>query len=108
MINIRNMRTEDVSAVLALSVMDDQSAYVDPLEVTLSDSAPTRENFIIEAGNIIVGFFQIDSSSGNQTIPDSIEVHEVTVDAKHQGKGYGKAFVLGLKFLLQKHSYFVK
>ena len=101
MVKMRRMTAGDRDAVLALKVSDDQTAFVDPIAETLSDRAPRCENFVIETQGVIVGFFQIDNSSGRQTIPESLELHEVAVDARHQGKGYGKAFILGLRKFLK-------
>jgi ribosomal protein S18 acetylase RimI-like enzyme len=95
------MSISDRDAVLALSVTYKQSAFVEPLKETLSDDDPLRECFVIVADHAIVGFFQIDSTSGAQKIPGSLELHEVLVDVKHQGKGLGKAFVLSLKQFLK-------
>lgn len=102
MIGMRKMTTDDRTAVLALSVTDDQSRFVEPIAETLSDDAPVRDNFVIEEDGVVVGFFQIDGSSGKQKIRDSLELQEVAVDARHQGKGYGKAFVLALRTFLRK------
>ncbi len=101
MVRLRKFLATDRSAVLGLAVTEGQAAFVEPLAETLSSAAPQRDNFVIEANGVVVGFFQIDSSSGMQKITNTLELHEVSIDAKHQGKGYGKAFTCTLKSFLQ-------
>ena len=101
MTSMRRMVTSDSATVSRLSVKVNQTAFVEPIVETLADSAPKHDNFVIEDENTVIGFFQIDGLSGKQKIPDSLEVHEVMVDTRHQGKGHGKAFLLGLRPFLQ-------
>ena len=86
----------DEAHVLALTLTPAQLAFVDPLNETLANADSDRDNFVLDADNTIVGFFQIDRSSNHRTIADFLELHEVQIDARHQGKGYGKAFVASL------------
>lgn len=104
MVRMRKMTDDDRVTVLSLSVAAEQSAFVDSIADTLSMTGPVRDNYVVLADDTIVGFFQIDCSSGNQRIPHSLEVHEVAIDATHQGKGYGRSFICGLKSFL-KHEY---
>jgi GNAT superfamily N-acetyltransferase len=101
-ITLRRILASDRSAVLGLSVTDPQAAFVEPIAETLSTTALERDNFVIVAGGEVVGFFQIDCASDAQKIPDTLELHEVIIDAAHQGKGYGKAFVFALKEFLRR------
>jgi len=100
-IKLRRYLTADRPAVMGLSVTDPQAAFVEPIAETLSTTALQRDNFIIAADDGVVDFFQIDCSSGAQRIADALELHEVLVDASHQGKGYGKVFVFALKNYLR-------
>ena len=102
MTGLRRMREEDRPSVLALTVTDDQAAFVDPAADTLAGSASWQDSCVIEADGTVVGYFQIDVSSGRQTVPGAIEVHEVFIDARHQGRGYGKVFARLLKPFLQQ------
>ena len=96
-ITLRRYLAGDRAAVLGLSVTDPRAAFVEPMAETLSTTALQRDNFVVAADDGVVGFFQIDCSSGAHRIANSLELHEVIVDASHQGKGYGKAFVFALK-----------
>ena len=100
-ITLRRYLAADRAAVLGLSVTGLQAAFVEPMAETLSTTALQRDNFVIAADDGVVGFFQIDCSSDAQRIANSLELHEVLVDASHQGKGYGKAFVFALKDFLR-------
>lgn len=100
-VTLRPMQDADRPAVSALAVSGDQLAYVDPPDDTLARPGPAWEPFVIEADGRVIGCFHVDSSSGEQTIPDALEVHEVLIDASQQGKGYGKAFARALPGLLR-------
>ncbi len=100
-IELRQFLTADRAVVLGLSVTGPQAAFVEPIAETLSTTALQRDNFVIAADGAIVGFFQIACSSGAQKIANTLELHEVIVDASHQGKGYGKVFVFALKEFLR-------
>lgn len=99
---IRRCLTSDRAAVLAMSVTEAQSAFVEPLAETLSEGRARRDNFVIQADGAVVGFFQIDSASGEQAIAGCLELHELSIDARHQDKGYGKALMRALKPFLRK------
>ena len=103
MIRLRTMADADRATVAGLRVTNDQLAFVDTIADTLNGSAHQRENYVIEAGNAIVGFFQVDSGSGAQAVPDSIELHEVQIDAAHQGNGHAGAFMAALAPFLAAH-----
>ena len=96
------MTAEDQAQVLELEVGSEQKAFVEPINETLADINPQRDNFVMEAEGTIIGFFQIDHPSDERKISDFLELHEVQIDAKHQGKGYGKAFVKELPNLLSR------
>ncbi|MGI9464598.1 MAG: GNAT family N-acetyltransferase [Aestuariivirgaceae bacterium] len=100
MIKLRAMTEADRDAVLRLQVSPEQGAFVDPLVETLATTALRNDNYVMEAAGEIVGYFQIDSSSGKQTMADNLELHEVLIDVAHQGKGYGKLFIQQLRAFL--------
>ena len=99
-ITLRRYLAADRPAVLGLSVTDPQAAFVEPMAETLSTTALQRDNFVIAADDGVVGFFQIDCSSGAQRIANSLELHEVIVDASHQEKDM--AFVFALQDFLRR------
>ncbi len=89
----RSYNESDRKAVVAFVVTGKQTNYVEPLAETLSTTGLYRENYVIEVNGLIIGFFQIDSKTNNQCIPDHLELHEVIIDSKHQSQGYGKEFL---------------
>lgn len=102
MVKLRRMMGADMTQVLDLEVTMDQRAFVDPVDETLGINECHRDNFVIEADNTIVGFFQIDRSSKRRKVTGFLELHEVQIDTRYQGKGFGKTFVKSLKKCLMR------
>lgn len=100
MFNLRRMKDSDRDHVAQLAVSVEQLVFVDPINDTLAAADPERDCFVMTDAGTIVGFFQIDLASNLRTIPELLELHEVQIDARHQGKGYGKAFMSSLPALL--------
>ena len=96
---LRRYTSADKPTVERFEVTSAQAAFVEPLRETLAMAAE-RDNFVIEADGEPVGFFQIDHASATQCVKAHLELHEVTIDWRHQGKKYGKAFVESLPRLL--------
>ena len=96
---LRRYTSADKSTVEQFEVTSAQAAFVEPLRETLATGAD-RDSFVIEADGEPVGFFQIDHASATQSVEAHLELHEVTIDWRHQGKKYGKAFVEALPRLL--------
>ncbi|MBR46115.1 MAG: GNAT family N-acetyltransferase [Rhodospirillaceae bacterium] len=96
---LRRYTSADKVTVEQFEVTSAQAAFVEPLRETLSMEMG-RDNFVIEANGEPVGFFQIDHASATQCVEDHLELHEVSIDWRHQGKKYGKAFVEALPLLL--------
>ena len=95
------MSGEDHDEVLALRVAHGQLAFVDPIADVFATTALHRENFIMNSDGSIVGFFQIDSTSGAQVVDGHLSLHEVQVDAAHQGRGFARQFVARLPAFLK-------
>ncbi|MEM7252388.1 MAG: GNAT family N-acetyltransferase [Pseudomonadota bacterium] len=91
---LRRMRQSDRPVVLSFR----PGPFVDPIADTLSAADPCRDNYVIEFDDVVVGFFQIDHQSNARKLPVDLELHEVQIDKRQQGKGIGKRFVgmLGL------------
>ena len=91
-VQLRRYTSVDRPTVEQFKVTSAQTAFVEPLRETLAMEA-NRDCFVIEAYDEPVGFFQIDHVSEMQSLKAHLEVHEVMIDWRHQGKKYGKAFV---------------
>ena len=87
----------DHEAVLGLDVSQDQTAFVEPMAETFATTARYRDNYVIEADGVIVGYFQIDCTSHPQLIDNHLALHEVQVDSRQQGRGFGKMFAEQLR-----------
>ena len=100
-VTLRPFVETDRDAVLDIEVTESQLDFVSPMATTLATTALKRDNYVIEAEGRIVGFFQIDRAKRGQIIADHLELHEVTIDCRQQGKGYGRSFMSALLPLLQ-------
>jgi len=98
-VQLRRYTDVDKSTVEQFEVTNAQAPFVEPLRETLATEAD-RDCFVIEADGKPVGFFQIDHASATQSVEAHLELHEVMIDWRHQGKKYGKAFVEMLPRLL--------
>jgi RimJ/RimL family protein N-acetyltransferase len=98
-VQLRRYTGVDKSTVEQFEVTSAQAAFVEPLRETLAMGAH-RDCFVIEADGEPVGFFQINHASATRSVEVHLELHEVTIDWRHQGKKYGKAFVEMLPRLL--------
>lgn len=99
---LRRLEDDDRPVVAKLSVRSEQEAFVEPLPETLAATAMDRDNYVMEADGAVVGFFQIDSTSRTQCVPDCLELHEVCVDGSAQGQGHGRSFVEALPLFLRE------
>ena len=99
---LRQLEDRDREAVESLTVSREQAAFVEPLAETLATTARERDNYVMDAGGVVVGFFQIDCTSGRQCMSGCLELHEVCVDQARQGQGYGRAFVEALPVFLNE------
>ena len=101
---LRRMTWSDRAAVLQLQVSTEQLAFVDPIRDTLECDNHERVNFVLDADNTIIGFFQIAPSRHDAIVADLLVLHEVQIGAAYQGQGYGKQFMLALPSFLA-HEY---
>lgn len=93
---LRPMLEMDRPAVLQLEVADSQRSFVDPIGKALCANADRWDNHVVVLDGAIIGFFQIDAQSEGPRVPGQIELHEVRIDRRAQGNGYGKSFLKAL------------
>ena len=91
-VQLRRFSSDDKPIVEQFKVAAEHRLFVDLVSETLA-SGHERDNFVIEVDNVPVGFFQIDHSSGSQTLDHHLELHEVLIDRNQQGHGYGRSFI---------------
>jgi predicted acetyltransferase len=104
MVSLRKMEEQDTGAVLQLEIKEEQTGYVSPIEQILARVEPSRDYYLLEMDGNIVGFFIIDNAYTQKHAfakPEDIGLLAYFVDAKHQGKGVGKAGVKALYPYLQ-------
>jgi len=97
------MIDDDREELLGLSILAEQEPFVERLAETLATSALERDNHVIIAGDAVIGFFQIDHDSGDQLVQGDMELHEVLIDARYQGRGLGRAFMENLPDYLREN-----
>ena len=96
MLKLRRMSESDRSQASTITVSAGQLDFVDPIKETLSAADPDRHCYVMVVAETVVGFFQVDYSSSHRILPELLAVHEVQIDAAHQGKGHGRAFATSL------------
>ena len=99
-VHLRRYTASDKSSVEHFEVFRDQAPFVEPI-LNILAMETGRDNFIIETDCLAVGFFQIDHLSGLQSVENHLELHEVSIDRRQQGNGYGKAFIEALPNFLK-------
>ncbi len=97
------MTKKDRNQAAALSVGSSQLQFVDSMLVALKATAPHRESYVIESDDAIVGFFQIDTRSPAFVRQPLLELCQVVIDQKHQGRGYGRRLILLLPAFLRQY-----
>ena len=96
------MTAVDHAPVGALAVASGQMQYVDPMPLTLKTTALQRDNFVIETGTEIAGFFQIKTRTPDYIRQPLLELCQVVIDQKYQGRGIGSRFIQCLPELLKR------
>ena len=99
---LRRRRHEDHEALSKLSVSEQQQQFVEPMPLTLETSAMHRDNIVIEHGTEIAGYFQIATRAPAYIRQPLLELCQVVVDRKHQGRGIGRQFLLFLPAFLKQ------
>jgi len=99
---LRRMTPADRTTVIQLQVPIEQLAFVDPIRDTLTREDSGRESFVLDAGDTIIGFFQIAPAQHDGIVPELLVLHEVQIDAAYQGQGFGKQFMLALLAFLAR------
>ena len=94
-VTLREITRETVIAVVKLSVADEQKKFVAPNAVSLAQAlfAPEAWYRAIYHGDELVGFVMLADDSLLDPLPDApkVGVWRFMVDARHQGKGIGRA-----------------
>jgi ribosomal protein S18 acetylase RimI-like enzyme len=101
-LTLRRMTAVDHAPVGALAVARDQLQFVDPMPLTLKTTALERDNFVIETDTDIVGFFQIDIRIPDYIRQPLLELCQVVIDKKYQGRGIGRRFIQHLPAFLNR------
>ena len=99
---LRRMMKDDRKQTAGLAVGSDQLQFVDAMPLTLKTTALERDNFVIETDTGIVGFFQIDIRTPDYVRQPFLELCQVVIDEKHQGRGIGRRFIQHLPELLKR------
>ena len=106
MISIQSITSENLDAVLNLSVYEDQRGYVSTTAESLAQAYVYQDTafpFAIYDDETIVGFIMM----GYYKEKEYYTLWKLLIDKDHQNKGYGrKALELGIAFL--KENYQVK
>ena len=87
-VTLRTITSETVRAVTALAVAPEQEAYVAPNAVSIAEAhfEPKAWFRAIAAGDELVGFVLVYRDPEEQ----EFYVWRLMVDARHQGRGYGR------------------
>jgi ribosomal protein S18 acetylase RimI-like enzyme len=99
---LRRMTPDDQAAANALTVAKEQMPFVEPMPLALNTTDLQRDNFVMESNAEIVGFFQIDTQAPAYIAQPMLELCQVVVDHKHQGRGLGRQFIRLLPALLKQ------
>lgn len=106
MVSIRSITTENLEAVLNLSVLEEQCGFVSTTAESLAQAYVYQDTafpFAIYDDETIVGFIMM----GYYKEKEYYTLWKLLVDKEHQHKGYGRrALELGISFL--KENYQVK
>lgn len=99
-VHLREITAETVRAVTDLSVSDAQKQFVASNAVSLAQAlfAPEAWYRAIHAGDELVGFVMLYDESLRTPPPDEpeVDVWRFMIDARHQGRGYGRAALLAV------------
>ena len=99
MVSIRSITTDNLDAVLSLSIYEDQRGYVSTTAESLAQAYVYQDTafpFAIYDDETIVGFIMM----GYYKEKEYYTLWKLLIDKDHQNKGYGrKALELGIAFL---------
>ncbi|WP_420960910.1 GNAT family N-acetyltransferase [Brucella sp. IR073] len=100
-VTLEKVRWEDYEHILALRPHAHQASFVATNEESLEEAEdnPACVPLLIRAAGEPVGFamYALDADDGNYWI------YRLMIDARHQGKGYGRAALIQILELLSKH-----
>jgi hypothetical protein len=77
---LRRMTEDERALVAELAVTSEQLQFVVPMPLTMKTTALERDNFVIESGTGIVGFFQIDTRVPDYVRQPLLELCQVVID----------------------------
>lgn len=111
MLTIKRMQEADRHSVCELAVADHQSDFVLPIAEILSNKHEDEDFHVIgfdhsELGSRIIGFFMLDHSFARH--PEFSQFGELGlrayfIDARYQGKGYGRQSCLLMGQYVTRH-----
>lgn len=94
-VTLREISSATVRDVIALSVRDDQTAFVAPNAVSLAQALFQPEAWYraVHADDTLVGFVMLFDEGQRRPPPPSprIALWRFMIDRAHQGRGYGRA-----------------
>ena len=99
MVQLKPVTPENIDAVLALDVREDQRGFVSSTAESLAQAyvySKTAFPFAVYNDAILVGFIMM----GYYEVKSYYTLWKFMIDSRYQNKGYGrKALELGIKFL---------
>jgi diamine N-acetyltransferase len=96
-VTLRAITDDNRQAILDLHVAAEQQAFVDGVSESIAEAAATPHASpwyrAIYAGDVPVGFVMLadDVAPGNEVIPWRYYLWRMLIDARFQGRGYGRA-----------------
>ena len=94
MVTLREITSSNYNECLALQVRDDQKKFVAPNVKSLAEAWVFRavaRPFAIYNDETMVGFLMVDIDPNLEGSNDLCFLWRFMIDAKYQGRGYGKA-----------------
>ncbi|MGD8690397.1 MAG: GNAT family N-acetyltransferase [Gammaproteobacteria bacterium] len=94
MIRLKRLDPSSYGSVAQLSVLESQVPYVGRISDLLSNVPNTSDLHAIQHDHRIVGFFILDTAYSDTysfSIPGELGLRAFFIDAKHQGRGYGRS-----------------
>ena len=94
MVTLKEITSDNYEECLALQVLEDQKDFVAPNVKSLAEAwvFPTAARpFAIYNDDVMVGFLMVDIDPNLEGSNDLCYLWRFMIDAKYQGRGYGKA-----------------
>lgn len=102
-LKLEAVNQENIYKCIALKVSDDQKNFVAPNVYSIAESKvnPNYHPYVVKDGDLVVGFVMLDIDL-TLDLEDYYWVPRLMIDAKYQGKGYGKKAMQLVVELLSK------